>query len=260
LGWSENITETAQLTVTDGTGASVTITPVIITFTSPAAPTVNITPTTLSISPPTAGTTVSGSATASGAGGLLPYTYSWVTTGGGGIAISNPAAAAPVFTSAALTYNQTLTQTYQVTLTDAAGNATTAPVGLTVTASGPPVPPATISINPTSYAYGSVRDLVTETASFTVSNTGAAGVFNASLVSLNGGSFVYGAGTCPINGGTLSGFSSCTLTGGFRGVAQCSGSVTHRLATLTVLAGSSTATVSLDGANWVYKPSDPQCL
>jgi YD repeat-containing protein len=187
LGWAENLSEQFQVTVTDASAASKTANITVI-FTSVAAPTVSISPTSLPISTTTSGGTASGTSTATGGGGIAPYTYAWSSISGSGISLNSTTAATPTF-AANPTYGQTLTQSFQVTVTDAAGNTATAPTALTVTATGPAMPPApTVSISPTSLPISNTSS--GGLASGTAAATGASGLspytYNWSSISGSG--------------------------------------------------------------------------
>jgi hypothetical protein len=257
LAWSENLSETYQAKVVDAAGGVATAT-LTINCTTPAQPTVTINPTPLNLSTATNGVAATGAATATGAGGVGPYSYSWTTTGGSGVSISNASAATVSFSSTP-TYVQTLTQTYQVTLTDAAGNTATAPTQLTVNAVGPPEPAPSITISPTAWGFGATTELLPKTKSFTVTNAGGMAPFSMVLTPSNGGLYTSSAGTCPANGVNMPRFSSCALTVTYTGTVQCGGLPIQRPATLKVTVGTSAATATTSAADYVYPLTAPTC-
>jgi hypothetical protein len=255
LGLSENLQESFQVAVTDSIGQLRTAS-VTVTFTSPPAPTVSISPNPLAISSPTNGGTASGSATATGAGGVPPYSYNWVLTGGSGVTAINTTTATPSFSSV-VSYGSSASATYQVTLTDAAGNTVSSP--LTVNATGPAWPPSSITLSPTSAGYGQVDDGVVVTRTFTVTNSGGPGPLSASLIPDPSAGYSIGARTCPANGASMAGSSSCMIDVSYTGFLQCGGSVVIRQATFSVTVGGSTATAALSASNVVHRIDTPPC-
>jgi hypothetical protein len=225
-------------------------------LTAPTPLSVAVVPGTLQLTTVTSGTTVGGAATVSSSGGVAPYSYSWQRISGSRINVSGAQLAT---FSAAVNYNETFTETFRVTLTDGAG--TTATATLNVTAVGPPPPPV-ISVAPASHDYGSVRDSVSATQAFTVTNSGGAWTFRVTLTTTE---YAYSLsnGTCPANGAAMSAASSCTVNVSFRGSAQCGGSPITRSATLTITVAnphtSSSGTSALTARHFVYKATDLPC-
>ncbi len=129
--------------------------------TSPTPPTVSISPSPLTISAPTV-EAASGTATASAAGGVPPYTYSWSHLTGSRVSVSGSQTAT---FSTSVAYNDSFTESFRVTVTDAATNTATA--DLNVTAVGPGKPSAAASISPSPLSIG--RTSTTGTATGTAS-------------------------------------------------------------------------------------------
>jgi len=197
--------------------------------------------------------TASGAVTASGSGGVAPYTFTWTRLSGSRIAVAGTQLAT---FSATLAVADNFVESFRVTLTDGAG--ATASATLDVAAIGPPNPPV-LTMNPTSFAYGSVKDEVAKTNTFTITNTGGPGTFSVGLASGSDTQYALGAGTCPANGATLNAGASCTVNVSFFGSAQCGGTIIVRKGTLTATAGSASASAALTAQNFVYKSTDPPC-
>ena len=195
----------------------------------------------------------SGSVALSASGGVAPYTFTWTRLSGSRIAVTG--AQLSTF-SATLAIEDNFAESFRVTLTDGAG--TTASATLNVTAVGPPRPPV-IVLSPTSYGYGSVKENVVNTNTFTVTNTGGPGVLSIGLSQGNSDGFFLGTGTCPANGAVMAASTSCTVNVSFRGSAQCGGTIIVRRGTLTVTAGNVSASAALTAQNFVYKLTDPPC-
>jgi len=123
--------------------------------TSPAAPSVAISPNPLTITAPTP-ETATGSATASAAGGVPPFTYAWSRLTGSRITFSGTQTAA---FSTSVAYNDNFTESFRVTATDAAGRTATSDLNVTAVGPGSP-PPPTITTAPASpivtNTYGAV--------------------------------------------------------------------------------------------------------
>lgn len=253
LGWGENLSESFQVAVTDAASQAKTAS-VTVTFTSPTAPAISITPSALTITGSSPGT-VSGSVTATGSGGVPPYvSYAWSRVTGSRIAVTGNQTAT---FSTSVAYDENFMERFLITATDSVGNQTTQT--LDVTAVGPPSPAPLMSISPTSYAYGTIDDGAFVNATFTITNSGGAGVISISLVRSNGGLYSFGARSCPADGAVMGGFTSCAVDVSFTGVAQCGGQPTPRLATVTVTVGSSSASTSLSATNRVYSVTALPC-
>jgi hypothetical protein len=185
LGWSENLSETFRVTVTDDALQTATR-DVTVTFTTPAAPSVSISPTALTITNGSPGT-ATGSATASGSGGVPPYSYAWSRVTGSVISVSGGQTGS---FSAGVTWNSNVTETFRVTLTDAASN--TATQQINVTAVGPAPPALTISVP--SYVQKSVgTGTATVSTTVTVSSGGTGGL-TFTWARLNGDAINYSGG------------------------------------------------------------------
>jgi hypothetical protein len=255
LGWGENVNESVQVQVTDSVG-QVRTASITVNFTSPAAPSVGIGPSSLTISSGSHGGTASGGVTASASGGVPPYTYGWSRLSGSRIGVA-PTSGPSVTFSSSVFYDDDFTEWYRVTATDSAGNPATADIG--VRAMGPAMPAPSIAVSPTSHAFGTVSDGVTVTQTFTVTNSGGPGVIAITLVPTNGGLYSTGARTCPANGATMSGFSSCTIEVRFTGTAQCGGPPASRPATLTATVGSSSGAASISATDRAYTWTQIPC-
>ncbi len=141
LAAGQTASETWQVAVSDAVGRSGSAS-VAVDFSVPAAsaPTVSVSPIALTMSTTTRGP-VSGTVTATGAGGAPPYSYAWTRVTGSRITVSGTQTGT---FSANVTYGDNFTESFRVTVTDA--NNMTASKVVDVTAIGPATPPA-LSIN-----------------------------------------------------------------------------------------------------------------
>jgi hypothetical protein len=130
LAWGSNLSATYRLTVTDGHGTTSQI-DVPVTMTAPAEPVVNLNPSTLQLNG-TGDGVVTRSVTATAAGGVAPYTYAWTRLTGSRVSITGASSATPSF-SVNLGWGENLSESYRVTMTDAAGNAVTRDLPITAT-------------------------------------------------------------------------------------------------------------------------------
>jgi hypothetical protein len=138
LGWGETINETLRITVRDSSGATVTRdVPVRFAVLNQAtAPlSIQMNPTSLAASLAAPGV-ASAAVTVSGTDGVAPYSYAWTRLNGNRIGISNAAAANPTFT-ATLGWAESLSETYQLRVTDAAGTTITQNLPITFTSPAP---------------------------------------------------------------------------------------------------------------------------
>lgn len=182
LGWGENFSETWRVTLTDGTGAQVSR-DAVLTFKTPSQLSVAISPASLSVNASAAGA-ASGALTTAASGGVAPLTYAWVRTAGTRTSISSATAANPTV-SATLGWGENFTETWRVTVTDAASNTATDTVNVTFTspaALSVSVTPASISENIT-VTYGTTR---TVTRSATAAASGGQGPYTYAWTKLNG--------------------------------------------------------------------------
>lgn len=116
---------------------------------------------------------------------------------------------------------------------------------------------AALSIASMDWSFGSVKDNVLATQVLTVANVGDLG---APLnISSSNSRFGIARTTCPAQGGTIAGHSSCTITVSFRGEGRCGGTITRIPVVITASAGNSTVTSSGNASDWVYKMTDPIC-
>ena len=120
------------------------------------------------------------------------------------------------------------------------------------------VSPPSIAISPTNYSYGTVNENGVVTGTFTVTNSGGPGVLSTALA-IQSGLYALGARTCPADGGTMGGNSSCTINVSYTGGLQCGGSAISRTATLTVTVGASSASASLIASNTVHPLTYASC-
>jgi hypothetical protein len=134
LGWGENFTETAQVTISDASGNSVTRN-ISINFSTPAALVLGLNQSTISGWRGTPGA-LSGSASVSPTGGTGGYTYSWTKLSGSRISIASPNAAATAF-SANLALGENITEYARITVTDSAGNAVSQDVTINFATAAP---------------------------------------------------------------------------------------------------------------------------
>ncbi|MYM28512.1 hypothetical protein GTP58_09275 [Duganella sp. CY15W] len=135
LAVGESIVENWSVTVTDAVGHKTTAT-TVVTFNYPAPTlTVSVDPSPLVLRGSDPGT-VSDSMTASGKGGIPPYSYSWVHTSGTRTALSDVNSASPVV-SATVAQGQSGSEVWTVTVKDSVGK--TAAAGVTVSYSVPQV-------------------------------------------------------------------------------------------------------------------------
>lgn len=100
-------------------------------MTAPAEPVVNLNPSTLQLNG-TGDGVVTRSVTATAAGGVAPYTYAWTRLTGSRVSITGASSATPSF-SVNLGWGENLSESYRVTMTDAAGNAVTRDLPITAT-------------------------------------------------------------------------------------------------------------------------------
>jgi Insecticide toxin TcdB middle/N-terminal region/Salmonella virulence plasmid 65kDa B protein/FG-GAP repeat len=133
LGWGENFTETARVTITDAVNNTV-VRDVSINFSTPAQLVSGITPASISASRGNPGP-LSANASASAAGGTGGYTYSWSKLSGGRINIINPNTANPSF-YADMGWGENLYEVARLTLTDSAGNVAISDIGLSFSTPG----------------------------------------------------------------------------------------------------------------------------
>jgi hypothetical protein len=160
------LTGVALCTVTDTSTLQTTTVTVSVSIQNVSAPGVTLSPTSLSVTGASA-TESTGTVTATIVGGQAPYSmhYTW-QTGGAGMTIDSPTAAATTVTATGLTPGQTDTGTLLFTATDFYGqNATaTCPVSIgRVTSLGVSVSPGSLSVS------SSVVPMTTGTATVTAS-------------------------------------------------------------------------------------------
>src|SRR5262249_4537863 len=107
-----------------------------------------------------------GTATASAAGGVPPFSYSWTRVTGSRINFSGTQTAT---FSTNLAYADNFTETFRVTVTDAATNTATA--DLNVTAIGPGRPSAAVALSPSplSFARAGTPGIASGTSTATAS-------------------------------------------------------------------------------------------
>jgi hypothetical protein len=141
LSWGESVSETFRASVTDAAG-QVKTADVTVNFAVSTQPAVSVSPSALSLSRNNPGS-VSGTLTASGSGGTAPYTYAWARTTGSRSSASSTTVANPSI-SASLNWGENFTETWRVTLTDAAGNTATANVNVSFSTPAQPV----VSVSP----------------------------------------------------------------------------------------------------------------
>jgi hypothetical protein len=201
LGWSENLTETFQVTATD-TGGNTATTSVNVTFTTPGQPTVAISPTPVVTAKSGPGAATS-SATAAASGGTGSFSYSWVRTGGSRITVSGGQTAT---FSVTLGWSENLSETFQVTATDSAGNPATASVVVTFT-----TPPAPTLFAYVSLATSTTATSVTDTWTFQNTNAGAQTITGISESGSPGSNtLTYSGGSC-VAGQALAAGATCTV-------------------------------------------------
>lgn len=126
LGWSETINETLRVSVTDSAGTTVTrdLPVQIITPAPQVEPiTVQLTPASVQVAR-TAPGTASAAVTVSSAGGYGEHRYAWTRVSGSRVAISSSSTANPSF-SANLGWGESISETYQVNVTDQLGTTQT---------------------------------------------------------------------------------------------------------------------------------------
>jgi hypothetical protein len=141
LGWGESATDTWQVTVTDSAGNSASASG-SVTFGTPAQPTVSISPGSLNLSRNNPGA-VSALVAANAGGGVAPYSYAWTRASGSRSVLSATTVPNPTL-SATLFWNEGFSEGWQVTVTDAAGNAVSRVVGVSFSTPAQP----SVSINP----------------------------------------------------------------------------------------------------------------
>lgn len=135
LAVGESIAENWSLTVTDAVGHKATAT-TVITFNYPAPTlTVSVDPSPLVLRGSDPGT-ISDTMTASGKGGIPPYSYSWAHTAGTRTTMSDTTSASPLV-SATVAQGQSGNDTWTVTVKDSVGK--TAAAAVTVSYSVPQV-------------------------------------------------------------------------------------------------------------------------
>lgn len=126
LGWGASASETFQVTVTD-TLSRTAAASVTVNFSVPVAPpSVSISPNPVSASRNNPGV-ISVGATANVSSGQAPLSYSWVRTGGSTAVVTaaNANTATPTF-SASVGWSAAVSETFQVTVTDALGRSASA--------------------------------------------------------------------------------------------------------------------------------------
>ncbi|MQA41680.1 FG-GAP-like repeat-containing protein [Rugamonas aquatica] len=132
LALGDNITETWLLTVTDAAKSVISVS-VPVTLAVPAAAlTVKIDPNPLKIDVNDPGDGFA-TLTATPAGGVAPYSYSWTRTSGSRSAVSNSAIASPVV-KATLAVGDAFTEQWKVTVTDVAAKTAVASVNVSFSA------------------------------------------------------------------------------------------------------------------------------
>jgi hypothetical protein len=120
LALNDNVKETWRVTAADASGANVTA-DVPVDFSFPPAPlTFNITPVNLVAAFNDPGLVTSGVVNSNVTGGIAPYSYAWSRINGTFSTISSPTDANPTF-SATLTAGQSITEVWQLIVTDATG-------------------------------------------------------------------------------------------------------------------------------------------
>ena len=120
LGWSENLTESFQVTVTDNAGNQATA-PLNVTFTTPPpAPTLTISPSSINQQRSGAGS-ISATATVSVTNGVAPFSYQWSYVSGDSYALTNAQSATVTFSASLSIGGAHLSGTYQVIVTDTLG-------------------------------------------------------------------------------------------------------------------------------------------
>ena len=231
LGWSENLTETFQVTATD-TGGNTTTASVNVTFTTPAQPAVAISPNPVMTARPSAGAATS-SATATATGGTGSFSYSWVRTVGSRIAVSGGQTAT---FSVTLGWSENLSETFQVTATDSAGNPATASVVVTFT-----TPPAPTLFAYVSLATSTAATSVTDTWTFQNTNAGAQTITGISESGSPGSNtLTYSGGSC-VAGQALAAGATCTVI--YTADKACPAAYTYA-ATISNAAGTTTGALA----------------
>ena len=138
------------------------------------------------------------------AGGVAPYSYAWSRLSGSRIGVSNAAVANPTF-SANLGWGESLSETYQLRVTDAAGSAVTRNLPITFTS------PALLaaSLSPAGNVVGGCFQYVPKSVgvsggvspySYTWSTSGGVAVQSSSAAS----TYVYPPGGMAGGSGTVS--------------------------------------------------------
>jgi hypothetical protein len=166
LAPGQTASETWQVAVSDAIGRSATASmPVSFQVTAPLQPAVAVNPGSLALTRNNPGT-ASGVLTATASSGVPPYTYAWVRTAGSRSSVSS-ATAASTNVSAVLDWSESFTETWQVSVTDAAGHTSTAAqatVGFTSPAR-PVVSVAPAAVNLQRNAPGDVSAVLTSSVS-----------------------------------------------------------------------------------------------
>jgi hypothetical protein len=155
LSWSESFSETWQVTCTDAAGNTVQSS-VSVSFATPAQPSVSVSPASLNLTRNNPGT-ASGTVSANATGGVTPYAYSWQRTSGSRSSVSSATVAQPSI-SATLGWGDSFTETWKVTVTDAAGNTAVSSVSVGFAAPAQPtigVSPSPLVVNASSSGVAS---------------------------------------------------------------------------------------------------------
>ena len=140
LALGDNLTEIWRISATDSAGASTSLN-VPVVFGLPAATlTAKFTPTTLTLAQNDPGL-ASGILAPIVTGGITPYTYAWTRTTGTRSALSDISVASPGI-SATLVAGDAFSETWKVTVTDAAGKTAVASIATSFSA------PAVLKITP----------------------------------------------------------------------------------------------------------------
>ena len=237
-------TYAGTLTVGSSAGGSVTSVPVNFTVLTPPS----VSPSTGQLSSATTSPTPASGTVSFSNGGQTPTTLSLSVSGGSSLSASTLNCPASGSCGSVTVTSPTAPGTYNGTLSvasSAGGSAGGVGIGFSVAS------PPSISVAPTSQAFGLVFDSQTSVHTLTVTNAGGAGTMSVAFSGSNSKQYtVQSGGTCT-PGGQMAGNSSCTLMVVQTGILICGSSpgTVPLSATMTVTVGASAASAALSGTN-----------
>jgi hypothetical protein len=194
---------------------------------------------------------ITGTISASASGGKPPYSCSW--SAGASISVAPTGCSATVTRNA--NWNDHGQEGIGVTVCDANGRCDGSHSAIVQW--NTPVP--SLSISPTTVAFGSTKFTETESATLTVTNSGAVPIdFTIGMTQQTSEGAFSRTGTCP-TAGQLAAGASCTIIASYRGADQCGGQVRTETATYSVSVSGWATSVTASGSPWVYSSTHSIC-